>query len=78
MQFPQTHFVSPLPNSPDQFLKRLGRIELPPLVGVRLRPQCGKKAGVPVYKSLKEAITRRFGEEFYTQLDAAAELLKQQ
>lgn len=40
--------------------------------------KCGKKAGVPVYKSLKEAITRRFGEEFYTQLDAAAELLKQQ
>ncbi|MBQ5393832.1 MAG: DUF3109 family protein, partial [Alistipes sp.] len=40
--------------------------------------ECGKKLGVPVYKSLKEAITRRFGEEFYTQLDAAAELLKQQ
>lgn len=40
--------------------------------------KCGKKVGVPVYKSLKEAITRRFGEEFYTQLDAAAELLKQQ
>ena len=40
--------------------------------------ECGKKLGVPVYKSLKEAITRRFGEDFYAQLDAAAELLKQQ
>lgn len=39
---------------------------------------CGKKLGVPVYKSLKEAITRRFGKEFYAQLDAAAELLNQQ
>ena len=37
----------------------------------------GKKAGVPVYKSLREAIIRRFGEEFYAQLEAAAELLNQ-
>ena len=40
--------------------------------------ECGKKLGVPVYKSLKEAISRRFGEDFYNQLDAAAELLKKQ
>ncbi len=38
---------------------------------------CGKKAGVPVYKSLREAIVRRFGEEFYAQLEQAAELLNQ-
>ncbi|MBR5849630.1 MAG: DUF3109 family protein [Alistipes sp.] len=40
--------------------------------------RCGKAAGVPVYKSLREAIIRRFGEEFYAQLEAAAELLKNQ
>lgn len=37
---------------------------------------CGKRAGVPVYKSLKEAIIRRFGESFYHQLEAAEELLR--
>lgn len=40
--------------------------------------ECGKRAGIPVYKSLKEAIIRRFGEEFYEQLDAAADLLNNQ
>lgn len=37
--------------------------------------RCGKAAGVPVYKSLREAIIRRFGESFYEQLEAAEALL---
>lgn len=37
----------------------------------------GRKLGIPMYKMLKEAITRRFGEEFYNDLEAAAEMLKQ-
>ncbi|MFI3327531.1 MAG: DUF3109 family protein [Rikenellaceae bacterium] len=36
----------------------------------------GRKLGVPIYKSLKEPIIRRFGEEFYEALDGAAALLK--
>ena len=38
----------------------------------------GRKLGIPVYKSLREPIIRRFGEEFYRALEAAEELLKQQ
>lgn len=37
---------------------------------------CGKRLGIPVYKTLKEPIIRRFGEEFYRALEAAEELLK--
>jgi len=33
---------------------------------------CGEKLQVPVYKFLKEAIIRKYGEEFYTMVDAAA------
>ena len=37
-------------------------------------PACGlgKKLKVPVYEFLKEPLTRKFGEEFYRALDAAA------
>ena len=38
--------------------------------------ECGKRIGLPMYKALKEPITRRFGEEFYTALEQAADLLK--
>ena len=38
--------------------------------------ECGRKLGLPVYKALKEAIVRRFGEEFYQALEAAEKLLK--
>lgn len=38
--------------------------------------ECGRRAGVPVYKSLREAIVRRFGESFYHQLEEAEALLK--
>ena len=37
---------------------------------------CGRKLGVPVYKALREPIVRRFGEEFYTALEAAESYLK--
>lgn len=37
--------------------------------------ECGKRLGIPVYRALKESIIRRFGEEFYHQLEAAADLL---
>lgn len=40
--------------------------------------QCGKRIGMPVYKALKEPLIRRFGAEFYTNLEAAEELLKNQ
>ena len=36
----------------------------------------GRRQGIPVYKSLKEPITRRFGEEFYRALEAAEQFLK--
>lgn len=39
--------------------------------------ECGKKAGIPVYRSLKEPIIRRFGEEFYKSLEAAEEFIKE-
>ncbi len=38
----------------------------------------GKKLQIPVYKSLKEPIVRRFGEEFYSALEAAEAMLKEQ
>ncbi|MFR9622804.1 MAG: DUF3109 family protein [Rikenellaceae bacterium] len=37
----------------------------------------GKKQGVPIYKSLREPIIRRFGEEFYESLEIAAEMLNE-
>ncbi len=37
--------------------------------------ECGKRLGLPIYKALKEPIIRRFGEEFYSKLEEAAELL---
>lgn len=39
--------------------------------------ECGKRIGLPMYKALREPITRRFGEDFYTALDQAADLLKE-
>ena len=38
----------------------------------------GNKEGVAVYKFLKGPIVRRFGEDFYAQLDEAAAMLKKQ
>ncbi len=37
----------------------------------------GHKLGVPVYRSLKEPIIRRFGEEFYRQMESAEDLLRE-
>ena len=37
--------------------------------------ECGMKLGIPVYKALKKSLIRRFGEEFYADLEKAAELL---
>lgn len=44
------------------------------------RPACeyGQKLGIPVYKSLREPLIRRFGEEFYNALECAASMLEQQ
>lgn len=36
----------------------------------------GRKLGIPVYKSLRDPIIRRFGEEFYKALECAEDLLK--
>ena len=41
--------------------------------GARL---CGQRQGIPVYRSLREPIVRRFGEEFYKALECAEEYLK--
>ena len=40
--------------------------------------ECGKRLGIPVYKALKEPLIRRFGEEFYTALECAANMLREQ
>ena len=36
----------------------------------------GKKENLPVYKFLKEPLVRKFGEEWYKELEVAAEELK--
>ncbi|HUW04834.1 MAG TPA: DUF3109 family protein [Williamwhitmania sp.] len=38
----------------------------------------GEKEGVPVYQFLKEPIIRRFGEDFYQQLEEAARLIRKE
>ncbi len=38
--------------------------------------ELGKKEALPVYKFLKEALIRKYGEDFYGQLDAAAKEYK--
>ena len=38
----------------------------------------GSELNVPVYKFLKESLTRRFGEKWYAELEKAAEVLKEQ
>ena len=38
----------------------------------------GEAEGILMYHSLREPITRRFGEEFYRQLEAAAEAMKKE
>lgn len=37
---------------------------------------CGEKKDIPLYRSLKEPIIRRFGEEFYKALEAADKFLQ--
>lgn len=39
--------------------------------------ECGAKAGVPLYKSLREPIVRRFGEEFFEALTQAEKYIKE-
>ncbi len=39
--------------------------------------QNGQSLQMPVYRSLREPIVRRFGEEFYSALEAAEEMLKE-
>ncbi len=36
---------------------------------------CGERAGIPVYKALREPIVRKFGEDFYRALEAAENYL---
>lgn len=38
--------------------------------------ELGRRTGVRVYETLREAIVRRFGESFYEELDAAAHYLE--
>ena len=38
--------------------------------------ELGKKESLPVYRFLREAIVRKYGEDFYNQLDEAANYLK--
>ncbi len=37
---------------------------------------CGAEHGIPMYRALKEPITRRFGQEFYKALEAAEDYFK--
>ncbi|MFK7755770.1 MAG: DUF3109 family protein [Flavobacteriales bacterium] len=36
---------------------------------------CGSKLDVPIYKFLKEPLIRKFGEEFYAEVERAADIL---
>ena len=38
----------------------------------------GKKKGIPIYQAVREALIRRFGEEFYHQLEEADRLLQEE
>ena len=38
----------------------------------------GKELGIPVYKAVKDAIIRRFGEDFYAALEAAEQYFKEE
>ena len=40
--------------------------------------ECGKRLGVPAYKVLREPIIRAFGEEFYAQMELAADILNEE
>ncbi len=40
--------------------------------------ECGKRLGVPAYKALREPIIRAFGEEFYAQMELAADMLNEE
>ena len=40
--------------------------------------ELGRERGVPMFRMLREAITRRFGEEFFEALEAAEEYIKGQ
>ena len=46
--------------------------------GISVPPACslGKELEVPVYKFVKEALVRRFGIEWYEELEKVAEDLK--
>lgn len=37
---------------------------------------CGRKSGLPVYRAVKDALVRRFGEDFYKALECAEEYMK--
>lgn len=37
---------------------------------------CGKSAKLPLYKFLKEPLTRKYGEEWYSEVEVAAEYLE--
>ncbi len=39
--------------------------------------ELGKKLQIPVYQFVKDAIVRKYGQEFYDELDAAAQHLRQ-
>lgn len=39
--------------------------------------ELGKKEQVPVYQFLREAIVRKYGQDFYDELDGAAEFLRE-
>lgn len=40
--------------------------------------ELGEKEKVPVYRFVKEALIRKYGQEFYDELDGAAQFLKEQ
>lgn len=39
---------------------------------------CGRKKGIPVFRSLKESIERRYGAQFYEQLEIAYDLINKE
>ena len=68
--------LPPLPHPP-QAAQRFYGHQCAPLEDLPAGVQLWRKLQVPLYKFLRQALVRRFGEDWYQQLDLAAELRDQ-
>ncbi len=70
-----SHQLSALSCAPDE-VPHLHGGELPQVSICKCALKLGRKLQVPVYQFLRAPLVRAFGEEFYTQLEEVAALLK--